>query len=42
MKVKSTLDASPSYLREFEPGVGPGDELKRRAWGFVLPRCLAA
>jgi len=41
MKVKSSLDATPPLLREFWAGVGD-DELKRRAWGVALPRCLAA
>ena len=41
MKVKSDLDGLPSICESWLVGVGD-DELKRRTWGFVLPRCLPA
>jgi hypothetical protein len=41
MKVKACLDATPPVCESCLSGVGD-DELKRRTWGFVLPRCLTA
>ena len=41
MKVKSIWTGSPSICESWLSGVGD-DELKRRTWGFVLPRCLPA